>query len=254
MLAPDYTHRFQSAVYLNNTAVTFMVHGEHRRAMEMLSDALMLIKSIVQSPESSLAVQKNASFAQAKVQTTQQRLARLSTKGRRKNHEVKVVHYDGSLDTSILLEESESDGNADHGVGIAVVINTVSHDAQDMAEWIQETAPAIMLSNFALSHWYAARSSTCTMMNDDMLDGSLHILSIARTVLGVSQRTMPVNEGNLLVAIVLAHNRCGIHEYHQDVLRLDDWFNANQEWCLLQELSLQLAKATSHLVPVAGAA
>jgi hypothetical protein len=253
MIAPDYTHRFQSAVYLNNTAVTFMAHGEHRRAMETLSDALLLVKSIVQSPESALTVQKAASFAQAKVQSTQKKLARLS-KGKKINHKVKVVHYDGSLDTSILFQESESDGDADHCVGIAVIISNVSHDAQDLAEWIQETAPAIMLSNFALSHWYAARSSTCIMMNDDMLDGSLHILGIARTVLGVSQRTMPVTEGNLLVAIVLAHNRCGIHEYHQDVLRLDDWFNANQEWSLLQELSLQLAYATSHLVPVAGAA
>jgi hypothetical protein len=214
-------HRYQSAVYLNNTAVTILSHGNCIAAMEALTDALLLLKSLAQYEyESSTTMMQLDALAKSSVVTAQRQLATLTTASDTLNStdgsnlasqtpqrpSLHVVEYNGSLPSSLISSIEQK------WTGLAMLLETTVDDDDD-DRYTTEIAPAIVLSNFALSHWYAALSSHrlhSSRQNNRTTAVALRLLDMAQSVLGIQKRTMQVNEGNMFLALVIVHNTYGI--------------------------------------------
>jgi hypothetical protein len=258
MNAPEHTQRYQSAVYLNNSAVVLLSHGAFYWAMETLSDALSLIKTMVEPPDDSdltavIPSHEIHKFVTLRVREAEQRLAQLATKTPKPRTNttapLTVACYDGSLSSCPLLSAF---GAIKSDSAVAITIDGSLNDEIDRC--IQAIAPAIMLSNFALAHWYISFSLPTTSSRESLVDGALRKLDIGQAVLGVKQRSMQVTEGNMFLALVLAHNICSVHQ-NEASCRFDvDAKRCRQQLHTLRELSSQMVHLTSAFIPVAGAA
>jgi hypothetical protein len=286
-------YRYQSAVYLNNTAVTILSHGHCVAAMEALTDALLLLKSLAQYEcESSITTMQLDALAKSSVATAQRQLAsvtttnetRYSTQGSNtssptsespRRPPLHVMEYNGSLPSSLISFIECGKNTMEQAAvwtGVAMLLETNVDEDVENDRYATEIAPAIVLSNFALSHWYAAVTSHCShssRQSNRTTAAALRLLDMAQSVLGVQKRTMQVNEGNMFLALVIVHNTCGIQtlvcrpnqsvdgsqryprrDSHSAVVSLLQY-----ELDLLCALSRQMTLVTSALQPVvAGAA
>jgi hypothetical protein len=256
MIALERLQRYKSAVYLNNSAVTLLSHGEHCAAMETLSDALSLIKTMVE-PCGILSSHEIREFACLRVRQAEQRLARLCTATPVTRNcptttstvPLKVACYDGSLSSCRL-----NDSNHKNTYAVAITIDDSPND--ELCRCIQEIAPTIMLSNFALAHLYVSLSMPflSLVQRECIRNGARRMLDIGQAVLGVPQRTMQVTEGNMFLALVLANNICCLHQQHESCLLDIDWKRSSQQLHTLRKLSNQMVHLTSAFISLAGAA
>jgi hypothetical protein len=287
-------YRYQSAVYLNNTAVTILSHGHCVAAMEALTDALLLLKSLAQYEcESSITTMQLDALAKSSVATAQRHLASVTTTTAsetlnttdrsnlaifspqsQQRPPLHVVEYNGSLPSSLIsfIDCNKNAPDQKLCTGLAMLLETnVDEDVEDDRH-ATEIAPAIVLSNFALAHWHASLSSHCShasRQSNRTTAAALRLLDMAQSVLGVQKRTMQVNEGNMFLALVIVHNTFGIQSM---ACRPNHLANGPQrypppdsfstaisllqyELDLLCALSRQMTLVTSALQPVvAGAA
>jgi hypothetical protein len=259
--------RYKSAVYLNNSAVALMSHRQHDAAMETLSDALSLIKTMVE-PSSILSSHEIREFAIVRVHQAEQRLARLCTTTATTHNcttdttttvPLKMASYDGSLSSCPLnLRVAKTSGDSNHtyhtnAYAVAITIDDSPND--ELCRCIQEITPTIMLSNFALAHLYVSLSMPSLAQRQRVRNGARRMLDIGQAVLGVPQRTMHVTEGNMFLALVLAQNICCLHQQHESCLSFDDDSKrSDQHLYKLRKLSRQMIQLTSGFIPLAGAA
>jgi hypothetical protein len=256
-MAPDSVLRCRciNAVYLNNAAVTFLVHGKHHRASQACKGALRLIKSLVTMTTPPIHVDAVSGtvtsvaslhwFEQIAMSTTARCLAGLSTTQDSKT-QLQVVTFDESLTSSFVQMECSSE------TLLAIRIDDVSLSSccEDQA-----TLLAIVLSNFALARWFLTLHSTVDLLNYN----SWHLLDNGLSIMGVLDRTMDVSEGNMFIAVALSRNLSGILAMVRDTVDHDDSFmaiacSARQELAMLVELALSLTDVTSMFVPSAGMA
>jgi hypothetical protein len=260
MIPDEHLCRLRNAIYLNNTAVTFMEYAEHDKATDVLAHALILIKSLLHAaPESTSFAEKADAFAQRKVKDVQKCLAQLRKAHSIARSSIIVMCYDGSLSKSFLdcIANNESCDDDNLHTGVAVILNDaiLSDDDCELRRIIREIAPTVVLSNSALSRWCASRCTDDFTIRDDMIRHASHMLDIGQSVLGVPERSMEVTEGNMVLAMAVANNMCCIHQPRDASHRFyHDWLFASQELDLLKELSRQLLRVTSCFVPLAGAA
>jgi hypothetical protein len=218
-------YRYQSAVYLNNTAVTILSHGHCLAAMEALTHSLLLLESLAQDEcenESSTTSFQLDALAKSSVATAQRQLAILTTYSSNISAKppisrrplLQVLVYNGSLPSNLIsfIDSGKNATLEQRWTGLAVLLETTMDDDDDDDRYSTEIAPAIVLSNFALSHWYASAVSLRSRPghNQQTTAAALRLLDMAQSVLGLQKRTMQVNEGNMFLALVIAHNTFGI--------------------------------------------
>lgn len=264
MVAPSAleVRRYKSVVYLNNAAVTFLSGGHVHFAQENLSDVLTIIKSLVQGGEEETLETSRLceDFIRMAVKKTEQRLAKLDRDLLLcpSSSTLSVVSFDGSLSTTTLESEICP---FQQNCCLAILIDDVSTD--EILSSIQEVAPTILLSNFALTHWFEYRKKQkmqSSANHNRTADGPLRMLDLCRSVLGVEQRTMDVTEGNLFLAIAVTNNACCIQQQQQyeDVtpghIESDALLNSRLELALLQSLSNKMTGLKRLFVSSAGAA
>jgi hypothetical protein len=257
MISREHAQHYQSAVYLNNSAVVMLSNGAYYWAMETLSDALSLIKTVVEPTDDSdtamMPSHEVHKFVTLRVREAEQRLARLATKTTTQSPKTTaplvVTCYDGSLSSCSLIPAF---GAAQSDECVAITIDDSVNDELDRC--IQVIGPAIMLSNFALAHWFVSFSLPTESSRKNLVDGALRMLDIGQAVLGVKQRTMRVTEGSMFLALVLAHNICCLHQNEESWRFGIDTKRSSQQLHILRELSSQMVHLTSAFIPVAGAA
>jgi hypothetical protein len=260
--------RFTNAVYLNNAAVVFMEHGAYQRAAQACKGAICLLQSLVVDKENddTIATWKDESLdysgslnalEQTTVTITAQRLALLSVPNMEQTGAVvhspilSVVTFDESLTTDFVQDAANNNGGSLYAIRMDA--SQIQTDATMLAECIHSTAPSIVLSNLALSLFLLG--SVPTHRGDQKQSGAaaaLRLLHQALSVMGVSDRTMMITEGNLFTAIALYCNlvamlgRSGEHE--------DAAPTRQVELDMLVQVSIPLLTVTRTFVAMAGAA
>jgi hypothetical protein len=257
--------QYKNAVYLSNSAVALLSHGEHCAALETLSDALSLIKTMVE-PSAILSSHEIREFAILRVRQAEQCLARLCTTATTTKNcttttatvPLTVACYDGSLSSCPLSLGGATTSDDSHYrhtcAAVAITIDDSPND--ELGRCIQEIAPTIMLSNFALAHLYVSLSMPLSSLavRQGVRNGALRMLDIGQAVLGVKQRTMQVTEGNMFLALVLANNICCLYQQHESCPLDVDAKRSSQQLHILRKLSSRMVHLTSAFVPLAGAA
>jgi hypothetical protein len=207
MLSTATMRRFRSVVYLNNAACAFLSRGESRNARQVLNYALALMQSIspnaCHADHDALACQD--SYMNAKLQETAQHLASRpmdTDLARTQCHKIEVIHFDGLLHS--LVDRHDC---CDAETSVALHIDYTYSD--DSHEIIHEIVPTILLSNFAVSR--LACSNSLRHPSNALLDHTWKLLSTAKTMLGLSRRSISqVTDAHLFVGIVLSRNLCAI--------------------------------------------
>jgi hypothetical protein len=256
--------QYKNAVYLNNSAVALLSHGEHCAALETLSDALSLIKTMVE-PSAILSSHEIREISILRVRQAEQCLARLCTTATNNKTctttatvPLTVTCYDGSLSSCPLSlgGATTSDDSHFRNTCAAVAITIDDSPNDELGRCIQEIAPTIMLSNFALAHLYVSLSMPLSSLavRQGVRNGALRMLDIGQAVLGVPQRTMQVTEGNMFLALVLANNICCLYQQHESCPLDVNAKRSSQQLHILRKLSSRMVHLTSAFVPLAGAA
>jgi hypothetical protein len=240
-------------VYLNNAAVSFVMHGQDQYAAEACKAALHLAKSLVHNGD------HNSDLSPSLTELTAQRLASLSFTNAPPcpNLDLTLCTVNGSLQS---CDMQDLDGTKCVVMQIHnTMVDSLNHDGDhDGSGHSLEHGPckmlcAVALSNFAVSQWRLDQCLLRTGSANAVADTAHRLLDMGLHALGVSQGTMMITEGNLMVAMAILSNQCCILECYDGKFK-ECQETILQELFLLQSIASDIVSVTCNFVPVAGAA
>jgi hypothetical protein len=196
----DRQQSYRSAVYLNNAAATLLSRGDAYASLHALKGAIALMGPVVTSPACSAAP-----LSPVNIKETEQHLARPRTASCScPTINVSIRNFDGTAERqSSTFDDVRSRGNV---VDSGLFLRLDELDMENDDEYLYELAPAILLSNFALVHLALAPKA---LLDGNFLDQVLHLLDMATTILGTSNKQFDdFSDGCMLASIVVWHNIC----------------------------------------------
>jgi hypothetical protein len=271
---PGLQRSLETAIYLNNAAVTLLTRHHVDEALDTMHDALLVLECVVRSSRSTMPLPSmqlqllllTANDTTCLMHKAASRLARSSITAHAETTCTVpvVVSFSGAIDGALLQQFSATVPSATSAAaaaaagngGWAIRINDAEFVQDDWLESVHEIVPAIFLSNLALIHFHCnesgdhsggGKAETCTAFltspaatTTTTTTTALQWLDVALTLLIVHQRLVHVSEGNMCVALVILHNICTVQRDDDD-----DVASSRQQLALLQQMARQLCRFTN---------
>jgi hypothetical protein len=187
---PRLQRSLETAIYLNNAAVTLLTRRRVDEALDTMQDALLVLECVVRSSRSTMSLPQLSDTPQLRngehqlyehhvaqemlqlllsaddttclIHKAASRLARSSTTvnhAETTTYTIPVVSFSGAIDEALLQHSASASAAATTGNGWAVRINDAEFLQQDWLESVHEIVPAIFLSNLALIHFHGDNGS-----------------------------------------------------------------------------------------------